>query len=857
MQSTVAQKPENSKSNHSDSAHVNNVKHGTTNELGAEAGMPIFLQRAVASNSSSFPYIQRLCDECANERMEDSLLVQNKLTIGAPDDKYEQEADQVAVRVMRMPLGWGVVEIQQKTVSPIQAKSKGGNRPYVTPFVQSVVRSPGVGSPLNKSIRSRIESILGADLSKVSVHMDGAAQRAAQDIGAKAFTHGSDIFLGGGQSARDVELMAHEATHVIQQSQSGLPNIQCNGKFRNRPPTAIEATVSSFANRNAMGEYLASSSVRMLETQTNLQGANPENQDEAQLYEEQIKNLLRLNAIGLMASHMATIEGRRSSMFSVREGDSRVQLLRDVAANIHRLEQAKEQLEGYVSNLRGIQSSFFRQGENDLGDVLEDLALNSNQLMLTSERHAMVERYQSVLRSNSSEMMWHFVYGSANYMKRIREVQIDAVKASLSLFFQNFPVFSKLDADDVFDGDYEDDSRLEQQANRSFADVIIAIHDTIRDIHRGDKDPLDMPIAIRATRQELPASLQTVLDDMKNGHDQFRFWLNMGLTAAEIALAFIPVIGPVLALGVGVANLAIQGEEIMDRMEMAEVGANPYGNNPLGVTEPSAFEQTMFGVTAILSVVGAGSIVSSLRGGRASVTAMEEVAAAATGSSDDILEAGGTTATTSSRQIGGGTDDVVDITDSQSVRMAEGSDETITLYHGTDQRGFEGLGGIDDGRISVTRSSGEHQDFSQGFYLSEDVSVAESAAGLRGGQREGGMQHILRYDIQADDLGVIVDVRSGGVHRELWDAYLDTQFQPLVGMRSHREYLTGLGVEQRGIFFEEFLESIGKQNADTIMGPIGESVTVGAVTSINGQSTQVVIRSQRVADRLNEIMRGQ
>ncbi|MFL5493807.1 MAG: DUF4157 domain-containing protein, partial [Gemmatimonadales bacterium] len=42
---------------------------------------------------------------------------------------------------------------------------------------------------------------------------------AARSIRAKAFTHGSDIWLGAGQHSEDVALLAHEATHVVQQSE--------------------------------------------------------------------------------------------------------------------------------------------------------------------------------------------------------------------------------------------------------------------------------------------------------------------------------------------------------------------------------------------------------------------------------------------------------------------------------------------------------------------------------------------------------------------------------------------------------------------------------------------------------------
>ena len=40
---------------------------------------------------------------------------------------------------------------------------------------------------------------------------------AAAELHARAFTVGADIFLGEGESPADLELMAHEATHVVQQ----------------------------------------------------------------------------------------------------------------------------------------------------------------------------------------------------------------------------------------------------------------------------------------------------------------------------------------------------------------------------------------------------------------------------------------------------------------------------------------------------------------------------------------------------------------------------------------------------------------------------------------------------------------
>jgi len=170
--------------------------------------------------------------------------VQAKLTVGAPNDEYEQEADNVANKVMRMPANAANEQIEdlptiqskpaqmpavqklcdtcEEELDPgapdVQRKSNiSSGHGCVPDSVKSAISSPGSGSPLNKSIRSRVEPVLGVDLSNVRVHTGSQSQLASQDIQAKAFTHKNNIFLGYGQSHHDVALMAHEATHTVQQ----------------------------------------------------------------------------------------------------------------------------------------------------------------------------------------------------------------------------------------------------------------------------------------------------------------------------------------------------------------------------------------------------------------------------------------------------------------------------------------------------------------------------------------------------------------------------------------------------------------------------------------------------------------
>jgi hypothetical protein len=91
--------------------------------------------------------------------------------------------------------------------------------------IQSVsVSGAAGGSPLPPAVQAPLSRSLGVDLRGVRVHSDSHAQGQAQDLSARAFTFGNHVFLGRGESASDVGLIAHEAAHVVQQR--GAPAIQ-------------------------------------------------------------------------------------------------------------------------------------------------------------------------------------------------------------------------------------------------------------------------------------------------------------------------------------------------------------------------------------------------------------------------------------------------------------------------------------------------------------------------------------------------------------------------------------------------------------------------------------------------------
>jgi len=76
-----------------------------------------------------------------------------------------------------------------------------------------------------------MEQRFGHDFSRVRIHADGAAERSARDVGARAYTVGHDIVFGGGGYAPSTPhgrlLLAHELTHTVQQSAGAdVPRLQ-------------------------------------------------------------------------------------------------------------------------------------------------------------------------------------------------------------------------------------------------------------------------------------------------------------------------------------------------------------------------------------------------------------------------------------------------------------------------------------------------------------------------------------------------------------------------------------------------------------------------------------------------------
>jgi len=165
-----------------------------------------------------------------------SLGIQRKLNVGEEDDEFEREADKNADRVMRMPED-GYLQRKCQECEKEEKLRRLPTSESPTSFAQSHTAGPsavgkglsnaiqssrGRGQSLDRSTQSFMNSRMGAEFSGVNVHTDTEATQLNRQLHSRAFTIGSDIYFNEGQykpeSASGKRLLAHELTHVMQQT---------------------------------------------------------------------------------------------------------------------------------------------------------------------------------------------------------------------------------------------------------------------------------------------------------------------------------------------------------------------------------------------------------------------------------------------------------------------------------------------------------------------------------------------------------------------------------------------------------------------------------------------------------------
>ncbi len=186
----------------------------------------------------------------AVQRLLQSHYIQAKLTVGAPGDQFEQEADRTAQTVMRSAAS-GTPTSTRPRISRLRKEPEQANGDHgfeANQKMETDLSSGGGGRPLPNDVRAFMEPQLGADLSHVRVHTGSNAMQMSKGLNAEAFTHGSNIYFGSGKSPGKDALTAHELTHVIQQT-GGQRSQSASGPSGNRIGTkCIQRSLTTSAS---------------------------------------------------------------------------------------------------------------------------------------------------------------------------------------------------------------------------------------------------------------------------------------------------------------------------------------------------------------------------------------------------------------------------------------------------------------------------------------------------------------------------------------------------------------------------------------------------------------------------------
>ena len=155
--------------------------------------------------------IQRKCTSCGNSMEEEKIQRTPLVSQISSVNQYEP---------MQKKCAQCEKEEQERKV---QRKSKGSPSPSASSELTSKIKSSkGGGKKMGSDTLKFMESSFGVDFSGVRIHDSSQAAGMSQQIQARAFTVGQDVFFNRGEYAPGTSegkrLLAHELTHVVQQT---------------------------------------------------------------------------------------------------------------------------------------------------------------------------------------------------------------------------------------------------------------------------------------------------------------------------------------------------------------------------------------------------------------------------------------------------------------------------------------------------------------------------------------------------------------------------------------------------------------------------------------------------------------
>jgi hypothetical protein len=344
----------------------------------------------------------------------------------------------------------------------------------------------------------------------------------------------------------------------------------------------------------------------------------PTDDAKREVFEERLRRYTRLTAIGMMASHRATVAGRRSEMLNTAGEQAGLQTpdtapqnataaqtpqaIRATAEQIAKLDAMKERLTEYRDNLRSVsrQAIISTRTSGRVTDWAGELVENSEEYRSSQVNRNLHTSLGALLHVDRLDDAAPIIWGAGTYLADWRQKQIDGVDTSLTYLYDAFPFFSHLAAEDVT-AHRGGDTDLMTRVQGAYVDLLEHIDAAIAKIGAGDIDAMKLPVAVRMVKTSLPLTLRPAIDQVLQDQEVREFWTSMGLTVLQAALVFVPVVGPFLAAGIGAIQIGTAVDDMMDRQAMADASTSP-DHELLGVGAPNRLEWAMRAVEIALTL---------------------------------------------------------------------------------------------------------------------------------------------------------------------------------------------------------------------------------------------------------------
>lgn len=184
--------------------------------------------------------IQRMCSACEEEEVQrTSDSIQRKCS-----ECEEEEVQRTSESIQRKCSECEEEEVQRHRADSEEEREQPRS-PEVTRSVEDQINAiRSGGKPLPLETRAFFEPRFGRDFSNVRIHTDAKAAETARSVNALAYTVGQNIVFATGQyqpaTIAGQRLLAHELTHVLQQSGAPKSTVTTVQRAEGSEPTAEE-----------------------------------------------------------------------------------------------------------------------------------------------------------------------------------------------------------------------------------------------------------------------------------------------------------------------------------------------------------------------------------------------------------------------------------------------------------------------------------------------------------------------------------------------------------------------------------------------------------------------------------------